>query len=87
MAELEAEDAIAAAGGVFGAVAALLERLCADVGRRLPPGAAEGLLWLESLLRGKLPAVSCMLVPTMGAAEETAARSAADGAAVSVHSI
>ncbi len=39
-------------GGLFGASATLLERLCADVGRQLPPHAAHGLLLLEGVLRG-----------------------------------
>ena len=66
MAELEAGDAARNAGGLFGAAAALLERLCADVGRRLPPGAAEGLLLLEGLLRGTLQALSPLLSLTCG---------------------
>ncbi len=63
IAELEARTATSGAGGLFGAVAALLERLCADVGRRLPPGAAEGLLLLEGLLRGTLQALLPLLCP------------------------
>ena len=51
MAELGETDP-AASGGLFGACAALLERLCSDVSRRLPPHAAHGLLMLEGALRG-----------------------------------